>query len=378
MSDSQVTIDTPLEGLQYKLLVQRLMLQAPGEVRLVAGEVTLAGVTLSRAELAQALARETHATTLTTLDHFGGEPRGMLLSGQTWVLELHFNAADDFDYDYASANDPDDDVAVPNGLLSLAVIGDPAQLLEAIGRLGIRSSLTHKTEETVSVTFAFQGPRGPTYREGIFDKLPLATVRNNYSPAVVSGAEHLLGLMRDKTHGLVFLGGPTGTGKSYLIRTILSELRTSRKGLVCSPALDFLRNPGILLQVASQYKRAIVVLEDVGEVLEHAAQGNGRVEEVSGLLNLSEGLLSILSDTVMVVSSNVPPDKLNPALLRPGRCLGRLEVGKLDHEQAQRWSGRDLPKRAYTLAELYALRDGVAPILEPAQERTGFRTSQLP
>ncbi|MBF8299255.1 MAG: PIF1-like helicase, partial [Dehalococcoidia bacterium] len=261
MSDSSITIDTPLEGLQYKLLVQRLMLQAPGMVRLIAGQVSLEGVTLNRGDFAKALARETNAATLTSLDQYGGEPRGLLLSGPTWTMELHFDAADDFDYVYDTVDGAsDDDVSMPKGLLSLACIGDSAPLSEALTRLGVRSSLTHKTDQTVSVTFAFQGPRGPTYREGIFDKLPLSVVRANYAPTVVAQVEHLITLMRDKTHGLVFLGGPTGTGKSYLIRTILSELRTSRKGLVCSPALDFLRNPGLLLQVASQYKRAIVVL----------------------------------------------------------------------------------------------------------------------
>ena len=376
MSESQLSIDARLDGLQYRLLAQRLMVQAAGKVRLVAGQASLEGVTLSRPELALALAKETGAETFTTLDVFGGEPHGILISGPTWVLELYFDIADDFEFDMQ--NGPvEDDVSVPNGLLSMASIGEPAALLAALARLGIRPSLTHKGDEDVSVTFAFQGPRGPTYRDGIFDRLPLAGVRNNYAPAVVTQVEHLLALMRDKTHGLVFLGGPSGTGKSYLIRTMLSELRTSRKGLVCSPALDFLRNPGLLLQVASQYKRAIVVLEDVGEVLEQAAQGTGRLEEVSGLLNLSEGLLSILSDTVMVVSSNVAPDKLNPALLRPGRCLGRLEVGRLEHEQAQRWLGKDLPKRGYSLAELYALRDGTMPMDgSPQQQQVGFRPSQ--
>ena len=374
MNESHITVDARLDGLQYRLLVQRLMHTHPGSVRLVGGEVTLEKVTLSRTELVATLAKEIDAKTIATLDQFGGEPRGVILSGPTWALELYFNSADEFDFDMGGAGAADD-VEVAHGLVSLASAGHPALLLAALTRLGIEPAFTHKNDESVSVNFAFQGPRGPTYREGVFDRLPLDTVRNNYPPAVVAQTERLLALMREKTHGLVFLGGPSGTGKSYLIRTILSELRSSRKGLVCSPALDFLRNPGLLLQVASQYKRAIVVLEDVGEVLEQAAQGTGRLEEVSGLLNLSEGLLSILSDTVLIVSSNVPPDKLNPALLRPGRCLARVEVGKLEHEHAQRWLGRDLPRRAYILAELYALRDGAMP-LDSAQEPIGFRLTQ--
>jgi hypothetical protein len=375
VSESQITIDAALDDLQYRLLVQRLMTASPGRVRLTAGPVSLEKVTLARDRLADALVRETGAETVAVFDQLGGEPRVVLLGGSTWALELHLGIFDDTSYGQAvneyGAGEADDAVTAPVGYLSLACVGDPGTILAALAVHGIHPSLQRKDDSTVSVTFAFQGARGPNYREGVFDTLSLGGVRDNYSPVVVSQVERLLDTLREKTHGLVFLGGPTGTGKSYLVRCLLSELRHSRKGLVCSPALDFLRNPGLLLDVASRYRRALVILEDVGEVLEQAAQGTGRLEEVSGLLNLSEGLLSILSDTVLVLSSNVPPDKLNPALLRPGRCLGRLEVGRLEHDHAERWLQRQLPKRSYALAELYALKEGVT-FSDPSPERTGF------
>ena len=53
------------------------------------------------------------------------------------------------------------------------------------------------------------------------------------------------------------------------------------------------------------------------------------------LLNLSDGLLSLLVDVVVILSFNTKMEQLNPALLRPGRCLARLEAHPLAFHQAQ-------------------------------------------
>lgn len=49
-------------------------------------------------------------------------------------------------------------------------------------------------------------------------------------------------------------------------------------------------------------------------------------------------------------------------MVRPGRCLAQIEVGALPHDEAAHWLGtaENLPSSGATLAELFALRDGVA------------------
>lgn len=84
-------------------------------------------------------------------------------------------------------------------------------------------------------------------------------------------------------------------------------------------------------------------------------------DQRSNLLNLSEGLLSLLADSIIVLSFNHEPSKIDPAVWRPGRCLKYLRVGNLSYEMSESWLGdasKLLEKREYSLAELYELKRG--------------------
>ena len=52
--------------------------------------------------------------------------------------------------------------------------------------------------------------------------------------------------------------------------------------------------------------------------------------------------------------------RLHPAIVRPGRCIAQVEVGKLTASEARKWLGdRALPREVEaTLAELLSLRQG--------------------
>jgi hypothetical protein len=60
----------------------------------------------------------------------------------------------------------------------------------------------------------------------------------------------------------------------------------------------------------------------------------------------------------VALTTNEPLDRLHPAIVRPGRCLAQIEVGRLTPAEVRRWLGRSLPLAAegVTLAELCALR----------------------
>jgi hypothetical protein len=59
-------------------------------------------------------------------------------------------------------------------------------------------------------------------------------------------------------------------------------------------------------------------------------------------------------------------------VVRPGRCLARIEVGPLTRDEAVNWLGTEegVGREGATLAELYALRRGTAPTSVPGA-RTG-------
>ncbi len=71
----------------------------------------------------------------------------------------------------------------------------------------------------------------------------------------------------------------------------------------------------------------------------------------------------------MGVTTNEDLERLHPAVVRPGRCLARIEVGRLTRPEAVSWLGREdgVGREGATLAELYALRRGTSPTSVPDQ-----------
>jgi hypothetical protein len=66
---------------------------------------------------------------------------------------------------------------------------------------------------------------------------------------------------------------------------------------------------------------------------------------------------------LVAITTNEDLARLHPAVVRPGRCLARVEVPALPFGEAAAWLGTSagVPADGATLAELYALRDGHGP-----------------
>jgi hypothetical protein len=77
------------------------------------------------------------------------------------------------------------------------------------------------------------------------------------------------------------------------------------------------------------------------------------------LFNLADGVLGQGSNAIFLITTNAPVEEMHPALLRPGRCLSRLEFGRFGSEDARAWLPEERRNRvtgSMTLAELYEMR----------------------
>jgi ATP-dependent 26S proteasome regulatory subunit len=101
------------------------------------------------------------------------------------------------------------------------------------------------------------------------------------------------------------------------------------------------------------------VLEDSDGAL--MMRGSDNREQVSALLNLSDGMLADFLRLQIICTINCSTSEIDPALLRPGRLLCHRVFGRLDYAQAARLAeslGRKLPQsRDYSLAEVFAGAD---------------------
>jgi hypothetical protein len=106
-------------------------------------------------------------------------------------------------------------------------------------------------------------------------------------------------------------------------------------------------------------KWRLLLLEDCDELIRgEAKQHSGQA--LSRLLNLTDGLLGQGRKVLVAITTNEDLARLHPAVVRPGRCLARIEVPALSFGEGSTWLGTSagVPAGGATLAELYALRDG--------------------
>lgn len=201
------------------------------------------------------------------------------------------------------------------------------------------------------------------------------------------GAEFLTSFHREGLHflkqesssGVLVLRGEPGGGKTSLIRHWMVELHLTHVFYVIPPdqfthvtahhLIEFQRNAGRM----HAGKILVLVIED-GEalVLPRAADNYC---QVSNLLNLVSGFLADYLAPKIIITLNTDLDRIDPALLRPGRLRGQWEFARLEYAQAALLAAslrKVLPeKRAYTLAEIYNAR--ASGNVGPARKAIGFR-----
>ena len=179
-----------------------------------------------------------------------------------------------------------------------------------------------------------------------------------------------------KPHGLAIFEGEAGTGKTSYLRHLMGVLRKSHRFyFIPTASLDVLSNPEFIGFWANQRRKHaarqfVVILEDSDAVL--MSRGTENREQVSAVLNLSDGMLADFLRLQIICTINCRANDIDQALLRPGRLLCHRVFQRLKYPQASRLAeslGRKLPAVGdYSLAEVFAGHDPA----EIERPRIGF------
>ncbi|KAL0730099.1 hypothetical protein Bca4012_026192 [Brassica carinata] len=175
------------------------------------------------------------------------------------------------------------------------------------------------------------------------------------------------------------LYGPPGTGKSSLVAAMANYLRFDVYDLQLASVL---RDSDLRRLLLATRNRSILVIEDIdcavdlpNRVEKQPVDGKNRGESqgpltLSGLLNFIDGLWSSCGDERIIIFTTNHKDRLDPALLRPGRMDMHIYMGHCSFQGfktlASNYLGLNdstMPHRLYP--EIERLMDG--DVITPAQ-----------
>jgi hypothetical protein len=192
--------------------------------------------------------------------------------------------------------------------------------------------------------------------------LSLETLSLHYGSGGREWHQDFVGKLREKIHGLSIFEGKPGTGKTFYLRHLMGELKDSHRFyFIPTSTMGVLSRPNFIGFWAEQRRsyskqKFVVILEDSDAAL--MTRGSDNREQVSALLNLSDGMLADFLRLQIICTINCSASDIDPALLRPGRLLCHRVFGRLDYPQAVRLAeslGRTLPPASdYSLAEVFA------------------------
>ncbi len=201
-------------------------------------------------------------------------------------------------------------------------------------------------------------------------------VTANYMAPTIKGYEHIQKCLSSNSPcgRLVLLQGAPGTGKSYMIRSLVSSINATFI-IVGSNMIADLSGPAILpllLDTVERGKPIAFILEDADVALADRGSKSG-MTHLSGLLNLGDGLLGEMLDVRIIATTNAGKMELDSAIRRPGRMCQHIEFESLDVKAATKLYKKLAKKKtapiktSLTLAEVYrmAREDGWVPPKTP-------------
>ncbi|KAH7651027.1 P-loop containing nucleoside triphosphate hydrolase protein [Dioscorea alata] len=128
------------------------------------------------------------------------------------------------------------------------------------------------------------------------------------------------------------LYGPPGTGKSSLVAAMANFLKYDIYDLELTEVKNNISLRGLLLGTSS---RSIIVVEDIDcsitmdkrDIPTKESDDENKTVTLSGLLNFVDGLWSSCGEEKIIVFTTNYKERLDPALLRPGRMDMHIYMG---------------------------------------------------
>ena len=180
-------------------------------------------------------------------------------------------------------------------------------------------------------------------------------------------------LNEEKDKGIVLLHGLPGTGKTTYLRYLVGKIK--KRVLFLSPHIACNLIEPEFVQLLINNADSVLVIEDAENVIMDRKVNTH--SSVSGLLNISDGLLADFLNVQLICTFNNSLTLIDSALMRKGRLIARYEFGKLSVPKAQRLSDHlgfdSVITKPMTLAEITNQNEMEQKAMQ--MEAIGFRSN---
>jgi predicted AAA+ superfamily ATPase len=156
-------------------------------------------------------------------------------------------------------------------------------------------------------------------------------INENYNDDFKPVFEDIVNFLQDRKSGLIILRGEKGTGKTSLIRYLISTVPKNYI-LVTNAVAEHLASPEFI-SFMLDHKDSVFILEDCEQILMKRTDGFGVNGAIANILNMSDGLMSDIFNVKFICTFNADIEKIDEALLRKGRCFANYEFKPLSAEK---------------------------------------------
>lgn len=196
----------------------------------------------------------------------------------------------------------------------------------------------------------------------------------HYSKGFREVSDKILHKLRNDHGGLMLFSGEPGTGKTNYIRK-LTEWVPDREFIFIPPfMIDNLVSPQ-LLSLLLEHPKCILVIEDAEKAITKR-ENSINSSLVSTILNLSDGFMSDVIQSSLILTFNCDEKDIDEALLRKGRLKVHHRFNKLSADESNKvfdLIGKDYRAvDSMSLAEIYNLAEDTGYSDKKEEKRIGF------